>query len=151
MKIETTLIPPPIHSGTNALSLNDDDKKSIEAAFMKELETEHLQREQRAQEKLMRASNKRVSQQRQNEKEMMAIKSELRRKFYSEKGYKQSKDPTGRVMWLSPTEQEHHYRRRGKKKKSKLKQNFMTHKSSIYLYGSIITMGVLVALYIVKS
>ena len=133
------------------LSLTEEEKKYIESEFLSELENEHAQREKRAQEKLNRTINRKVAKKRQTEKEVNKLKSELRKQFYSEKGYKLSTDPTGRVMWLSPTEQQSQNRRRGKKKASRLKKSLVNNKNAILLYGSIMLLACFVALYIVKS
>ena len=138
-------------TGKSLLSLSDEEKRALELEFLKELENEHSTREKRAAEKMQRSLNRHLTEKRMLEKQVTAFKSEMRRQFYNEKGYKQGRDPTGRLMWLSPSEQQSNNRRRGKKRKSKLKKNLIENRNSIFLYGGIMLLAILLAIYIVKS
>ena len=151
MKLATRNRSQPMPSGKTHLSLSKDEKNTLEVEFLKELEKEHIERERRAKEKIERSSSRKTHDRRQSEKEVAALKTEMRRQFYTERGYKQSKDPTGRIMWLSPTEQQSHNRRKGRRKKSRIKKNLIEYKSTILLYSSIMALAVMLALYIVKS
>ena len=151
MKLTFQKSSPPNQQSNTALSLSEEEKRALESEFLSELESEHAERERRAQEKIKRSINRKATIKRQTEREVNQLKSELRKQFYSENGYKLSKDPTGRVMWLSPTEQQSQNRRRGRRKSSRLRKSLVDNKNSILLYGSIMLLACFIALYIVKS
>ena len=83
-----------------------------------ELEQEHQEREERAQRKADRRKQKRRVEKEKN-READALRAQLRREFYENNGYEERIDPTGRKMYLSPTELENRQRKKGRRRSKK--------------------------------
>ena len=98
-----------------------DSQEELKRQIWAELEAEHKDRELRAQRKSERRQNRR-QQDKLRSKERDEIRATLRREFYEQHGYEEKVDPTGRKMYLSPSELENKRRRkkgrRSRKKKS---------------------------------
>ena len=134
------------------MPLNDDDKSEIKESFLRELEQEHQQREERVERKSKKESNIRAFSQERKENEIASYKSEIRREFYEEHGYRLQKDRTGRDMWLSPAEQNHQKKRRkGNRRKNKYEDLFQKGGKPILLYAGIVAFAILVGLLISKD
>lgn len=99
-----------------------NDLEQLKSSILEELEQEHQERENRALRKAERRKQQR-QQEKERNKEVEALRAQMRREFYAAKGYEERIDPTGRRMYLSPTELENKKRRRGRKR-SRKKQTF---------------------------
>jgi len=99
-----------------------NDLEQLKSSILEELEQEHQEREERAQRKAERRKQQR-QQEKDRNKEMEQLRAQMRREFYAAKGYEERIDPTGRRMYLSPTELENKNRRKGRKRNRK-KQTF---------------------------
>jgi hypothetical protein len=97
---------------------NPTDLDSIRDEILAELEQEHQDREQRAHRKAERRKQKRRIE-RERSKEVEELRAQMRREFYVDKGYEERVDPTGRQMYLSPTELKNKQRRKGRKRRKK--------------------------------
>ena len=117
MSIDKT---PPIEEETEDSLL---EIESLKKQLWAELEAEHVNREERAQRKSERRKNKH-QQNKQRSKEMDEIRANLRREFYLQHGYEEKIDPTGRKMYLSPSELDN--KRSRKKGKRSPKKNSIT-------------------------
>lgn len=85
------------------MPLNDKELQQLEEEFRAELEREHRYREERAKQKAARRRQKR-KQGRSASVEIEHLKAQMRMRFYQDNGYEESLDPTGRKMYLSPSE-----------------------------------------------
>lgn len=85
------------------MPLSDKELQQLEEEFRAELEREHKYREDRAKQKAARRRQKR-KQSRSASVEIDQMKAKMRMRFYQEKGYEETLDPTGRKMYLSPSE-----------------------------------------------
>lgn len=85
------------------MALSDKELQQLEEEFRAELEREHHYREERAKQKAARRKQKR-RQGRSASLEIDQMKAQMRMRFYQEKGYEEALDPTGRKMYLSPSE-----------------------------------------------
>ena len=103
-------------------SNEQSELEKLRQSILAELEQEHQEREDRAQRKADRRKQQRQKEKERN-KEVEALRSQMRRDFYAEKGYEERIDPTGRRMYLSPAELENKKRRKGRKR-SRKKQSF---------------------------
>ena len=133
------------------MPLSDDEKNAIRENFLLELETEHSQREERANRKMRTASLSVSFQNDKREEEVNAFKSDLRLQFYRSNNYVMGKDHTGRDKWLSPTEQERRKRRKGsKKKKDTFTINFKLKSGHVLLYTGIVIFAVILGIFIAR-
>jgi len=137
---------------SNLLPLSDNERQRLQQKIQDELEAEHQLREDRARRKVEVLEEKQQpSTPKPQAGELKVLRSQLQRKFYEENGYKLKKDPTGRDMWLSPTEQEFRQKRNKSKRSNKKKKSFVkTHQNNLILYLAIIAMAVVMGLLIVK-
>ena len=103
-------------------SNNQSEIENLRQKILDELEQEHQEREDRAQRKADRRKQQRQKEKERN-KEVEALRAQMRRDFYATKGYEERIDPTGRRMYLSPSELENKKRRKGRKRNRK-KQSF---------------------------
>ena len=94
------------------------DLSNLREEILAELELEHQEREQRAHRKAQRRKQKRRVE-RKRSKEVEELRAQMRREFYVDNGYKERVDPTGRQMYLSPTELKNKQRQKGKKRRKK--------------------------------
>ena len=100
------------------MPLNEDELQSLKNSIRAELEQEHQEREERARQKAERRTQKKEnSRSLQSEKER--LKTQMRLEFYREHGYEEKIDPTGRKMYLSPSELENKKRKKSRRSKSK--------------------------------
>ena len=133
------------------MPLSDDEKNAIRENFLLELETEHYQREERANRKMRTASLSVSFQNDKKEEEINSFKSDLRLQFYKSNNYVMGKDHTGRDKWLSPTEQERRKRRKGsKKKKDTFSINFKLKSEHVLLYTGIVIFAVILGIFIAR-
>ena len=140
-----------MESGEIVLPLSDDEKNAIRENFLLELESEHYQREERANRKMRTASLSVSFQNDKKEEEVNAFKSDLRLQFYRTNNYIMGKDHTGRDKWLSPTEQERRRRRKGsKKKKDTFTVRFKLKSEHVLLYTGIVIFAILLGIFIAK-
>ena len=132
------------------MALSEEEKESFRQQFLKELDEEHVAREERALRKRDRRQSFHLQENHKN-KEIRQLQSDIRKDFYESNGYRLEKDPTGRDMWLSPAEQENKNIRskgRKKKKKSSKKQKAQIH--SFFMYAIIIALAVIIGLFITR-
>ena len=140
-----------MESGEIVLPLSDDEKIAIRESFLLELETEHYQREERANRKMRTASLSVSFQNDKKEEEVNAFKSDLRLQFYRSNNYVMGKDHTGRDKWLSPTEQERRKRRKGSKKtKDTFTVQFKLKSEHVLLYTGIVIFAMLLGIFIAR-
>ena len=133
------------------LPLSDDEKNAIRESFLVELESEHYQREERANRKMRTASLSVSFQNDKKEEEINSFKSDLRLQFYRSNNYIMGKDHTGRDKWLSPTEQERRKRRKGsKKKQDSFTINFKLKSEHVLLYSGIVVFAIILGIFIAK-
>ena len=133
------------------LPLSNDEKNAIRENFLLELESEHNQREARANRKMRTATLSVSFQNDKKEEEVNSFKSDLRVQFYRSNNYIMGKDHTGRDKWLSPTEQERRKRRKGSKKKNdKFTINFKLKSQHVVLYVGIVSFAILLGIFIAK-
>ena len=137
---------------SSPLAISDEERKRLQQEIQRELEAEHRLREERARRKVQHLEDK---QQPLDPKpqtgEFKDLKTQLQRQFYEEHGYQLKKDPTGRDMWLSPTELEFRQKRSKSKRSSKKKKSFVkTHQNNLMLYLGIMFVAVILGLLIVK-
>ena len=133
------------------MSLSDDEKNKIQENFLVELESEHGQREARANRKMRTASLSVSFQNDKKEEEVNNYKSDLRLQFYRANNYIMGKDHTGRDKWLSPTEQERRKRRKGSKKKNDtFSINFKIKSEHVLLYSCIVVFAIALGVFISK-
>lgn len=92
--------------------------EKLRQSILAELEQEHQEREDRAQRKADRRKQQRQKEKERN-KEVEALRAQMRREFYADKGYEERIDPTGRRMYLSPSELENKKKRKGRKRSRK--------------------------------
>lgn len=99
-------------------SSNDStqDIDTLRQQILDELEQEHQEREERAQRKAERRKQKRQVE-KQRSKAVEELRSQMRREFYKSKGYEERIDPTGRRVYLSPTELENKKRKKSRRRK----------------------------------
>ena len=137
---------------SNLLPLSDNERQKLQQKIQQELEAEHQVREERAQRKVDNLEEKEQEAAPVPQTgEIKALRSHLRRQFYEEHGYKLRKDPTGRDMWLSPTEQEFRSKRNKRKRSSKKNKSFVkAQKNNLALYAGVVLMAVVLGLLIVK-
>ena len=90
-------------------------------------------------------------------KERDEIRADLRREFYEQHGYEEKVDPTGRKMYLSPSELENK-RRRKKGRRSSKKKSFTladvmggSRFGQLPIYLMVAIVAVFVALIVVKG
>jgi hypothetical protein len=132
--------------------LNNDEKSEIKDSFLRELQQEHHQRERRVEKKSQKQSSIRTFAKERKANEVASYKSEVRREFYEEHGYRLQKDRTGRDMWLSPAEQDHQKKRRkGNRKKNKYEALFQKGGKPILMYAAIAVFAFLVGLLVSKN
>jgi len=137
---------------STGLALSDEERKALRDEIQAELESEHLAREKRAQRKIESRDPELTKRPKDKKAEIKAIKMQLRRDFYETNGYKLQKDPTGRDMWLSPSEQEIRKSRNRNKRNSKHKKSFLkVHRNNLVMYSIIMAMAVVIGLFIVKK
>ena len=134
------------------VGLSEEEKNELRSLFLAELEKEHSNREERALRKREKRQEKQLRPANQRSSEVSQLRSEIRRRFYEEKGYTLEKDQTGRDMWLSPSEQENKKNKRARRKRShsSKKNVFSVHKKALMLYFFIIVFAVLLGLIITK-
>ncbi len=99
-------------------SSNDStqDIDTLRQQILDELEQEHQEREERAQRKAERRKQKRQVE-KQRSKAVEELRTNMRRDFYKSKGYEERIDPTGRRVYLSPTELENKKRKKSRRRK----------------------------------
>ena len=133
------------------MALSDEEKKALKDEIQAELESEHQVREERAQRKIQSRDSEVTQRPKSKNAEIKAIKMQLRRQFYENNGYKLQKDPTGRDMWLSPTEQEIRRNRNRNKRSSNRSKSFLkAQRNNLMMYAIIVCMAVIFGLFIVK-
>ena len=129
------------------MSLSEKERKALEIEIRKELEEEHLARENRAERKAEQRSERSSRQPISKEKSIQRLRSEIRREFYLENDYKPVDDPTGRKMWLSPTEQRNKERR--KRPRKRRLRRFSYRHTRFILYFAVSMAAVVVGLILV--
>ena len=130
------------------MSLSEKERKALEIEIRKELEEEHLARENRAERKADQRSERNFRQPISKEKSVQRLRSEIRREFYLENDYKPVDDPTGRKMWLSPAEQRNKERR--KRPRKRRLRRFSYRHTRLFLYATVSIVAVLVGLVLVR-
>ncbi len=137
---------------SNPLALSDEERKRLQQEIQRELEAEHHLREERARRKVQHLEEKQQPMApKPRTGEFKDLKTQLQRQFYEEHGYELKKDPTGRDMWLSPTELEFRKKRSSAKRSSKKKKSFIkTNQNNFLLYLGIIFVAVILGLMVVK-
>lgn len=136
------------------MPLSAEELQQLENDFRSELEQEHSSREDRAQEKAARRQD-RKNQSRSHSYEVEQLKAQMRMDFYEKNGYEEILDPTGRKMYLSPTERKNRSRRERKAKSRKSQANsakvFHKQFGMWPVYVGITLAAVLLALMLVRS
>ncbi|MEC7985264.1 MAG: hypothetical protein VX278_08865 [Myxococcota bacterium] len=134
------------------MGLSDEEKNEIRSQFLEELEKEHQKREERAIRKRETQNNNQSIQSGKRNSELTQLRSEIRRQFYEERGYRLEKDQTGRDMWLSPSEQENKQKKRARRRSSRKSQKKLLslNQKSIVLYLFIMMAAVMLGLIITK-
>ena len=131
------------------MPLSKEEIDELTAQFRAELEAEHQEREARAQRRSERRKNKKKQRRAGRNREEEALKDSIRASFYEEHGYEEKIDPTGRSMYLSPTEIENKKRkRRSKKSQSRMVKRDL---NKWYVHLIIAGMGIVTALMLVRS
>lgn len=131
------------------MALSDEEKESMRLQLLEELKKEHEQREERAQRKRDRRQLGTIRQETYRNQEIKQLQSNVRKQFYENNGYRLEKDPTGRDMWLSPSEQENRKRRvQGRSKKKHKDKEAMIRRETMILYAVVIALAFLVGLFI---
>ena len=131
------------------MALSDEEKESMRLQLLEELQKEHEQREERAQRKRDRRQLGTIRQETYRNQEIKQLQSNVRKQFYENNGYRLEKDPTGRDMWLSPSEQENRKRRvQGRSKKKHKDKEAMIRRETMILYTVVIALAFLVGLFI---
>ena len=133
------------------MGLSDEERNAIRSNFYSQLEEEHQLREERAIRKQQRKRMKEEQNTGQKRSEINAYKSQLRRDFYKKHGYSMEKDPTGRDMWLSPTERVNRQRKKkGRRKKNHFATMVKPHLNNILMYAGIALFAIILGLIIAK-
>jgi hypothetical protein len=136
------------------MPLSAEELQQLENDFRSELEREHSSREERAQQKAVRRQD-RKKQSRSHNSDVEQLKAQMRMEFYQKHGYEESLDPTGRKMYLSPTERQNRSRRASKVKSRKSQANSakVFHKQfgmwPVYIGATFV--AVVIALMLVRS
>ncbi len=94
------------------------DPNDLRRQILEELEQEHQEREERAQRKAERRKQKRQVE-KQRTKAVEELRAQMRREFYKSKGYEERIDPTGRRVYLSPTELQNKKRKKSHRRRKK--------------------------------
>ena len=134
------------------MGLSDEEKNKLRSLFLEELKTEHQNREERALRKREKKNDNQIVQTNKRNSEMTQLRSEIRKKFYEEQGYRLEKDQTGRDMWLSPSEQENKKKKRARRRshRNSKKTLLNLNKKPILLYLFIMIVAVVLGLIITK-
>ena len=131
------------------MALSDEEKESMRLQLLEELQKEHEKREERAQRKRDRRQLGTIRQETYRNQEIKQLQSNVRKQFYENNGYRLEKDPTGRDMWLSPSEQENRKRRvQGRSQKKHKDKEAMIRRETMILYTVVIALAFLVGLFI---
>ncbi len=139
-----------VQPGGADLVLTEDERQQFVAEFLTELEQEHERREENAQTRKAQQGSRRTEAFKRQEEEA-DLRNNLRRKFYTENGYKQTVDRTGRQIWLSPSEYEARTRtRRKKRKKTRIKPKRKAGLQDIMLFALMCASAVLIGLMLVR-
>ena len=132
------------------------DTDAIRAQIRLELEAEHQDREDRAKQRSQRRKE-RQKKTKQRSKEVESIRAEMRLAFYEEHGYEERIDPTGRKMYLSPTELENKKKRSKGRKRNKKPNNSIldiiqgSQYSDWFVYVGVALFAMIVALLVVRG
>ena len=131
------------------MALSNEEKESIRQQILDELANEHEKREERAQRKRDRRQLGTIRHETHRNQEIKNLQSNIRKEFYEKKGYRLEKDPTGRDMWLSPSEQENRKRRvQGRSKKRHKNKEALIQRDTMVLYATVIALAVLIGIFI---
>jgi len=133
---------------TRFMALSDEEKESIRLQLLEELQNEHEQREERAQQKRTRQNLGIIREASYRNQEIKQVQSSIRKDFYQSHGYKLEKDPTGRDMWLSPAEQENRKIRSKKRRRHKTDKVRIAKRNTLIMYTSIIVLAIIIGLFI---
>ena len=133
------------------MALSDEEKEALRQKFLQELDTEHVQREERARRKRDRKTQTVIRQETHKNREIKNLQSEIRKRFYESNGYRLEKDPTGRDMWLSPAEQENRKSRNQNRKKKKRKDKKQKAQQQLLItYGFVILLAIIIGVFITR-
>ena len=134
------------------MGLSEEERKKLRSLFLTELEKEHQKREDRALRKREKQHDNQIIQAGKRNAEVTQLRSEIRKQFYEERGYRLEKDQTGRDMWLSPSEQENKQKKRARRRSSRSKKKTLLNLNSkpILLYLSIMIFAFFLGLIITK-
>ena len=131
------------------MSLSDKEKEALRQKFLQELNTEHVQREERALRKRDRKTQTVIHQETHKNREIKQLQSEIRRQYYQSDGYRLEKDQTGRDMWLSPAEQENRESRtKNRKKKKRKNKKEEAQQKALLTYGLVILLAIIMGIFI---
>jgi len=130
------------------MALSDEELEQLRNQIRQELEQEHQAREDRAQRKAERRYN-RHKETHEHNKEVENLRSEMRLDFYKSNGYEEKVDPTGRKMYLSPSEIEN--KQRKKRRKSGKKNISISDFGQFPIYVGVAILGIVVAVLLVKA
>ena len=131
------------------MSLSDEEKEALRQKFLQELNTEHVQREERALRKRDRKTQTVIHQETHKNREIKQLQSEIRRQYYESNGYRLEKDQTGRDMWLSPAEQENRESRtKNRKKKKRKNKKEEAQQKALLTYGFVILLAIIMGIFI---
>jgi hypothetical protein len=132
--------------------LSTDERQAIADEFRKELEVEHVDRQDAQAERESRSDARRDA--RNSRSSVLAeaeIKAKVRADFYKENGYKLYTDSAGRQHWLTPGEFE--WRTAARARRDGRRKNYVPsiwiRQKQMMMYGSAVLLAVALGLYLV--
>lgn len=86
------------------MPLTPEEEQNLRQQLQSELEAEHQKRTEIAQRRLGKMSKTSISEEFQREKDLIKLRTEVRKQFYEDNGYIRTTDEHGIAIWMTPDE-----------------------------------------------